>query len=180
MKKKIELEFLTHTKLNSILEKQSVYQSSEGKIGGLADLSAYIIEDFDFSGIDLSDITAIDSVFTRCKFINCELYGAILSKSKFIDVNFRGASLGKVDFYRVEAKNVCFDNTNCSSAEFDEANLSGATFRNANLGGASFVDCDLRDAVFDGADLTNLSTGGNNKLDNTSWSNVKGQHPVPR
>lgn len=179
MEGKIELEFLTYDKLKSILEKQSTYHISKGKQGKLADLSASIIEDFNFSKIDLSDIFAIGSVFIRCKFTECEFYTANLSESKFIAADFRGANLHKTEFYRVEAKDACFDSANCSGAEFDEANLTGATFRNANLGGASFVDCDLTNAIFDGARLTRLSTGGSNKWDNTSFLNIEGENPVP-
>ncbi|MBR8828181.1 MAG: pentapeptide repeat-containing protein [Gomphosphaeria aponina SAG 52.96 = DSM 107014] len=169
MEKKIKLD---HNTLNSILEKQCLYHTSEGKLGKLADLSAYIIEEFDFSQMHLSDIIAIGSVFIRCKFINCELYGTIFDESKFITVNFKNSNLGKAQFYGVEAKNACFDDTNCSSAEFDESNLSGATFRNANLRGTSFTDCDLSNAVFDGADLEYASIVNNIEY-GTSWKNVK-------
>ena len=179
MKEKVKLEFLDRAALNFILKQQSIYLASGRKIGESADLSASIIEEFDFSGIDLSSIFAIGSIFIRCKFINCELYGAVLDESQFINANFRGANLGKTNFYQVKAKNVCFDNTNCGSAEFDEADLNSATFRNANLNGASFVDCDLSNAIFDGAKLTNLSTGGANKWNNTSLLNITGENPVP-
>ena len=168
--KKIEPEFFTHDKVNGILE---TYQTFEGKHEHNSALSACIVEDFDFSGIELSDILAIGSTFIRCKFIGCDLNTANLSKSKFIAADFSRANLCKANFYRVEAKNACFDRTNCGGAEFDEANLSGATFRNVDFGGASFVDCDLSNAIFDGSDLTYVSAGIN-RLDNTSWLNVKG------
>ena len=176
MEENIEIRFLTHRELNSIMK---TYQTFEGKHEHNSALSACIVENYDFSGIDLSDIFAINSTFVQCKFVGCELYTADLSKSKFIAVDFKNANLHKVEFYRVEAKNACFDDTNCSGAEFARANLSGATFRNANLNGASFVDCDLTNAIFDGAKLTWLSTGGNNKWDNTSFLNIEGENPVP-
>ena len=179
MEEKVEPTLLNRESLCSMLEKQLAYQASEGKLGQRVDLSVYIIEDYDFSGIDLSSIFAIDSTFYRCKFVNCDLYSTIFTKSKFIEVDFTGANLGKTEFCRVKARNACFDNTNCGSAEFDEADLSGTTFRNANLNGASFVDCDLTNAIFDGAKLTWLSTGGNNKWDNTSFLNIEGENPVP-
>lgn len=170
MEEKIEINFLTHAEINAILE---TYQTFEGKHEHNSALSACIIEDFDFSGIDLSDIFAIGSTFIRCKFIGCDLNTADLSKSKFTETDFSRANLCKANFYRVEAKNACFDNADCGGAEFDEANLSGATFRNVDFGGASFIDCDLSNAIFDGSNLTYVSAGIN-KLDNTSWLNVKG------
>lgn len=179
MEEKIKPRFLAYDSLNSMLEEHYIYQTSLGKLGKRVDLSICVIEDFDFSGIDLSNIFAIGSIFNRCKFRNCDLYGTIFDESKFIGADFSGANLGKANFYQVVAKNACFDNTNCA-AEFDESNLSGSTFRNVNFGGASFVDCDLTDAIFDGADLTDISTGGDNKLDNTSWFNIKGQRLLPR
>lgn len=172
MEEKTELRYLTCHELNTILK---TYQTFEGKHEQSSALSSCSIEDFDFSGIDLSGIFAIGSVFTRCKFVNCDLYGTIFDESKFIDTDFTGANLGKTNFYQVDAKSVCFDSTNCGSAEFDEADLSGATFRNANLGGASFVDCNLTNVVFDGADLKYASIVKNIE-EGTSWKNVKNWH----
>lgn len=169
MEKEIKLEFLNHNELDAILK---TYQTFEGKHEQRSALSACIVEDFDFSGIELSDLFAISSIFIRCKFINSNMYGTVFDESKFIDVNFKGANLGQTNFYQVEAINACFDNTNCGSAEFDEANLSGATFRNANLRNSSFTDCDLSNTVFDGADLKYVSVG-KNKEDGTRWQNVK-------
>ena len=96
MEEKIELRFLNRKQLNSIVES---YQTFEEKLEQRSALSACIVEDFDFSGIDLSNIFAIGSIFIRCKFIDCELYGAIVDESQFINADFRGANLGKANFY---------------------------------------------------------------------------------
>ena len=94
--KKIEPKFFTHDELNSIMK---IYQTFEEKLEQRSALSACIVEEFDFSGIDLSSIFAIGSIFIRCKFIDCELYGAIVDESQFINADFRGANLGKANFY---------------------------------------------------------------------------------
>ena len=95
MEEKIELRFLTRNEINSILES---CQTFEGKLEHRSALSACIVKDFDFSGIDLSSIFAINSTFYRCKFVECDLYSTIFTKSKFIEVNFTGANLGKTEF----------------------------------------------------------------------------------
>ena len=105
MKEKIEPKFLTHDELNSIVK---TYRTFEGKHEQSSALSACIVEDFEFSGIDLSGVFAIGSTFIRCKFINCDLYSTIFDESKFTNVDFRGANLGKVEFYQVKTK---LDNT---------------------------------------------------------------------
>lgn len=170
----IKLKVLSNEAVRCILEEHERFKASSGKQGRLADLSVYCIEDFDFSGLELSSIKACASVFVRCCFVGCDLSGSCFNDSKFIAANFRNSYLWKAEFYNVEAKDAQFDNVDAGSAEFDQTNLVGATFRGANLRGASIIDCDLTNAIFDGADLENASVV-NNIGSGTSWKNVKGR-----
>lgn len=177
MSSQIEVEVLTHAALRDILAEHELYKKSEGKQGKQADLGAYIIEDYDFSGLNLSEINARGSVFTRCRFIGCDLYGTYFSDSSLVDTDFSDAMLKKAEFYDADASGACFDGAKLIRAEFIGAKLRAATFRNADLHSATISDCDLTSAVFDGAGLEYAALRDNTE-DGTSWANVRGRNEV--
>lgn len=166
---------LSHDELRRMLAEHERYNVSEGKEGQQADLSGYLVEDFDFSGLDLSDILhARVSVFTRCRFVGCDLYGVSFSGSSAIGADFREAILVKAEFYEADVSGACFDGAKMVRAEFIEANLRGATFRHADLHNSTISKCDLTNAIFDGAELE-YSALRDNKEEGASWINVKGR-----
>lgn len=144
----IRLEELEHNDLKEIIKKHILSKSSSNE-GELADLSSYVVRNFDFSNLDLSEIHACDSIFVNCKFTNCDLYGVDFSNSSLVGINFKGSMLGKSEFYEANLSIACFDNTDLNSAVFIRSNLRGATFRNADINHTSFTECDLTDTVFD-------------------------------
>jgi uncharacterized protein YjbI with pentapeptide repeats len=171
--KEYEPKPLSNAELQSILESHKLYNESSGKEGQLANLSAYVIEDAEFSGLDLSEVQARGSIFIRCRFVDCLLYRVYFNNSSLISANFRGALLSKAEFFGANASGACFDYAKMNQAEFIEANLRNATFRNAELIGSIISECDLTGAIFDGANIEHAGIADNTE-DGTSWVNVKG------
>ena len=169
---------LSHEKLYQMLLEHDTYNSSEGKNGELLNLSGYIIENFDFSGRDLSEINARMSIFLECKFICCDLYHSYFNNSSLIKADFRNSTLSKAELNEIDATDACFDSAKISSAEFMDSNLRQATFRHADLYDAIISDCDLTNTIFDDADVTGAAISDNQE-DNTSWKNVKGRNIKP-
>lgn len=177
MRRPIEREVLHHDAVQRILNAHDVYIRSEGKQGVQADLGAYIIADYDFSGLDLSGINTRESVFTRCRFVRCMLYGTYFSGSSLTHADFTSAMLSKAEFYDVDASAARFDGAVLVRAEFIGATLRATTFRHADLHSATISSCDLTDAVFDGAGLEYAAVDDN--VDHgTSWLGVRGRRPI--
>lgn len=150
---KQEPQFLTKDEVLQILEAQARYLASGGKAGVQADLSLYIIEDFDFSGWDLQDVHISNSILTRCRFIGTTLVGADFDQTRAPEADFRNAILVKAEVHETDLHGTCFDGADMARATVIASNLCGATFRHANLLGATFLECDLRKADFDGVNL---------------------------
>jgi uncharacterized protein YjbI with pentapeptide repeats len=172
-----DLEKLDLNELKHILKDHALYNATNGKEGKQADLGSYIIENADFTGINLSSINARGSIFKRCSFVDCDMYGAYFNDSSIIESNFRNAVLIKVEFYGVNVIDTCFDNAKMSKVEFIEAELINTTFCNADLHSATISECVLTNVVFDGADFTGAAVT-ETKEDGTSWINVKGRDLV--
>ena len=150
MSYQVEREALSHDALKHMLSEHQRYKTTHGEEGKQADLSAYAIEGFDFSGLDLSEIHAQSSVFTRCRFIECDLYAVDFSGSSVRQADFSNAMLAKASFYEADVSGARFDNAKMTQVEFIKANLRGASFRDADLSSYIISECDTTDAVFDG------------------------------
>ncbi|ETX06895.1 pentapeptide repeat-containing protein [Candidatus Entotheonella palauensis] len=147
------LELLTHDALGRILKNHSQFIHSGGKAGSWADLSLYIIKDFDFSNLDLHGIHLHHSILTHCQFVGTELSKADFDGTRARYNNFREAGLVKAEIFSADMTGSCFENANMVRATIMKSNLYGATFNQADLLGVIFSECDLRKAVFDGANL---------------------------
>ncbi len=142
-------KFLSHEALHFILEEHTVYVATQGKQGKEADLSLYIIEDYDFSNLNLAGVHFYASVFIRCQFVNTDLYYTEFDAAKAPCGNFQGAMLAKASFYEADLSDACFDGAKLTSASFLKSDLMRATFRFAEIDSTSFTDSNLTDAVFD-------------------------------
>lgn len=140
---------LSHEALRHILEEHAEYVATQGQQGKEAGLSLYIVEDFDFSGLNLAQVHFYASVFLRCRFVNTDLYYTDFDSAKVPGGDFQGAMLAKSIFYEADLRGACFDGASLTSASFLESDLTGATFRRAEINSTSFTDSDLTDAIFD-------------------------------
>lgn len=140
---------LSHEALRCILEEHAEYVATQGQQGKEAGLSLYIVEDFDFSGLNLAEIHLYASVFLRCLFVNTDLYYTDFGRTQAPGGNFRGAMLAKATFYKADLRGACFDGASLTSASFLKSDLTGATFRRAELNSTSFSDSDMTGTVFD-------------------------------
>lgn len=132
-----------------------------------------LIQNYDFTGVDLTD-----SEFRKCKFVNCNFSKAQTDRISFVkcileDCNFGGSNAGMADFKesslircnflgdeKVHLQFVSstfedcdFSNTKYYGAKFTECYLGGHDFSGSNLTGAIFTKCNLDDANFTDAML---------------------------
>jgi len=142
-------EVLDNETLTRILESHALNLESNGREGQEADLSCYIISDFDFSGLRLSGIHAQDTTFHRCCFHRTDLYGVDFSGAAAPSADFRDAVLAKAEFHRADLHGANFDGANLVQTFFLDSDLRGATFRRADLAGTSFSGSEVIGAVFD-------------------------------
>jgi uncharacterized protein YjbI with pentapeptide repeats len=163
---------LSHTEIQQMLDAHQKYFSSKREEGQKLDLTGYIIEGFDFSGLELPSLSARISIFIRCDFKNCNLYGAYFNGSEFTDVDFSDANLAKVEFNEIKAKKTCFDRAKLYQAEFMYCKFADVSFLNADLNSSIISDSELIRTCFGGADIEGAAID-NNKEDGTSWGNLK-------
>ena len=169
-----KLEIIDHESLRRLLEKHDLYKKSGGKSGEMVDLSCYLIEDYDFSGMNLSEIHARSSVFRRCRFVGAKLFGIHFNDSCIAESDLSEATLVKAELINTDARGACFNAANMCRAELVDTNLSGASFRGADLSCSTISGCDLSNTVFDGADLKSADLANNNEH-KTSWVDVQGR-----
>lgn len=127
-------------------------QGREGqeREGQEAQLSLFIISDFDFSGLSLYDIHHIyNTTFHRCRFQRTDCYGVVFDEIAAPAADFREAVLAKAEFYDADLRDANFDSANPIRVFFLNCDLRGATFRGADLSCASFSGSELEGAVFD-------------------------------
>jgi uncharacterized protein YjbI with pentapeptide repeats len=103
-------------------------------LGKGVNLSGGSYQNWDFAGIDLSDV----------KFDNTQLSGA----------SFAGSTLTNVDFSGKDLSNVNFGSANLTGANFSGAYLDGANFNNSTLTGANFSGTNLSSVS-----LSNVTSG---------------------
>lgn len=102
----------------------------------------------DLSGLDLTDFKELQGFdFHKVDFSNCNLKG----------INFKKSYFRKAWFRNADARNTCFDGSNCEEANFINANLSGSSFLSSVLTKSNFGKSTLYRTNFNGADLTNAS-----------------------
>ncbi len=140
---------LSHEALEHILQEHARYVATQGQQGKEAGLSLYIVEDYDFSGLNLAEVHLYASVFLRCRFVNTDLYYTDFGHTQAPGGDFRGAMLAKATFYQADLRGACFDGASLTSASFLKSDLTGATFLGAALNSTSFSDSDMTDTVFD-------------------------------
>jgi uncharacterized protein YjbI with pentapeptide repeats len=166
-------EPLSHAALQQILDEHALYINSGGLQGQPADLSLYSIEDFNFSELNLSGVTAQSTLCFRCKFVNTDLSGANFDRTIAPGADFRGANLVKAQFYMADLREACFDTANLTRSEFIKSNLRSASLREANLRAASISESDLNQAIFDGANIE-WTSFRDNQDEGASWQDTKG------
>jgi uncharacterized protein YjbI with pentapeptide repeats len=163
---------IDHAELLEMANAYHKYNISEGKEGHDIDLAGYLIEDFDFSGLDLTGLNGRISTFVRCKFNGCDLYYSYFNDSEFTDVDFSDAILVKAELCGIQANNTCFDRAKLVRAEFMECKFTDVSFRNADLNSSIISNSDLIRTCFDGADIEGSAIHDNNEED-TSWGNLR-------
>ena len=114
----------------------------------LEDLSLYIINGFDFSGLNLSGMHAYKTIFHQCRFVGADLYGADFDETVAQEADFRQATLAKAVFSGADLSGAKFDNANLIQTDFMNCNLKGATFRDADFSGGLVSDCNIEEAIF--------------------------------
>ena len=97
-----------HQSLQNKINNHVRYLESYGDEGEFADLSNLKIENFDFSNCKLSGIHAHNSVFIKCRFYQCDLYGSVFKDSVFMNIDFEQANLGKTEFYSLNHNELYF------------------------------------------------------------------------
>lgn len=131
---------LDREELHQILKEHTRYNSSAGKEGQQADLSGYIIENFDFRSYDLENIIhARESIFLNCCFKGCDLYGIYFNGSSLVQADFSNVVLSKSEFHGADASGACFDDAKMTRVEFINTKLCGASFRNSDLHSATIL-----------------------------------------
>ncbi len=140
---------LSHEALEHMLEEHAKYVATRGRQGKEVGLSLFIVEDYDFSGLDLAQAHFYASAFVRCRFVNTDLYYTDFDSAQAPGGDFQGAMLAKATFYQADLRGACFDGASLTSASFLESDLTGATFLGAELNSTSFTGSDMTDTVFD-------------------------------
>ena len=142
-------QILDNETLTRILESHALNLETSGREGQEADLSRYVISDFDFSGLDLSSIHIYGTTFHRCRFQRTDLYGVVFSEASAPSGDFREAVLAKAEFHGADLQGANFDGANLIRALFLGCNLRAATFQGANLASTSLSGSDVAGALFD-------------------------------
>jgi len=142
---------LSHEDLRAMLATHALYNATEGKEGQKADFSLRVIEDFDFSGLDLCDSNdpIHAAVFVRCRFVGTDFYFMNFYDVSAVGGDFQGALFPKAEFHGGDFSGANFDGANLFRANLFGCNLRGATFRGADLNMVSFGGSDVEGAVFD-------------------------------
>ncbi len=104
--------------------------------------------------------------FNNCKFIGCDLAGAIFNISSFTKCIFSGSKLSNIDFADIRIKDCDFSDAvmeNCIfqkilvKNETKKLDLRGCIFNNTNLKNSAFIFCDLEKVNFDESNLTSVT-----------------------
>ena len=105
-----------------------------------------ILNDTDFSGFNLKNISLLNSQIKNSNFDGADLSSAVFCNDYYSDGNdFTGSSFVGADF----------TNANISLSNFSYTNLKDAILSGANLGGVDFTGANIR-----GADLTSTVSNG--------------------
>jgi uncharacterized protein YjbI with pentapeptide repeats len=141
-----------------------------------------VLENRDFSGLDLSGINLDRYEFHYCRFTDAVFAGASFRDSQFLmclldNVNgvesiFTGCRMMSVlaagsdfsgcDFSGSDLININFNGIQGAATVFDESDLFYSRFIYAALPGASFQDCNLKRVDFTEADLRNVNFSDSN------------------
>lgn len=134
-----------------MLEAHSRYAATEGQEGQAADLTLRVVEDFDFSGLDLSQINdpVYAAVFLRCRFVGTDFYYTSFRDVSAPGADFREAILPKAEFWGCDLGGAHFDRANLLRVNFLGCNLRAASFLGADLNLVSFGGSDVEGAAFD-------------------------------
>ena len=95
--------------------------------------------------------------FLKCKFVSCDLSGALFNTTHFTNCSFPGSKLSNIDFSDVNIENCNFSGSvmeNCIFKKKKKFNLKSNFFEDTNLQRSVFVFCDLTKMKFSGSDLT--------------------------
>jgi len=95
-----------------------------------------LLEGRTLNGLNLSNIPFQDATIINCKFINCNMKGAVFANS-----TIRGCK---------------FEDCVLTGAEFSESNIS-SSFENCNLRNSAIRSCDFGGSIFLYSDFTGAS-----------------------
>lgn len=130
---------------------------------------------FDFRGVDLSQLNLAGANLEGANMMNANLRGTNFTGANMDHVNLNGADLRRVNFTNAKMRHVSMKHANAMSANFTDArmnavdayktNFKHAQLVNANLTGANLRDCDLTEAnmihtIMERADLINSRLTG--------------------
>ena len=137
-----------HLQRNSFTGKDIIVQSKNYKNKDLNSITFQggILNDTDFSGFNLKNISLLNSQIKNSNFDGADLSSAVFCNDYYNDGNdFTGSSFVGADF----------TNANISLSNFSYTNLKDAILSGANLGGVDFTGANIR-----GADLTSTVSNG--------------------
>lgn len=139
---------IIHLQRNSFTGKDIIVQSKNYKNKDLNSITFQggILNDTDFSGFNLKNISLLNSQIKNSNFDGADLSSAVFCNDYYNDGNdFTGSSFVGADF----------TNANISLSNFSYTNLKDAILSGANLSGVDFTGANIR-----GADLTSTVSNG--------------------
>lgn len=161
----MERRTISREELRQLAEAHDAWARSDGTEGESEVLAGLDCEDADLSGLDLSEVVAINAHFPRASLRGTMMAGALLNRLSAPDADLREAVLTKANLRRAQIPNGRFQGAHLFRAELADADLRGADFSGADLRGATLNGSDLRGARFDGARMDIYTTFDDAQLD---------------
>ena len=154
-------ESLSSDQVKQKLTAHQSYLESKGREGQCLDLSHYVIENFQFDGLDLSEVVAQGARFKNCSFKRVNWSGGNLDSVSAQACSFDDAILVKAEFFEANLAQSTFVGANLNRAEFIECDLSSVNFENAQMAGAVVAESRLTGASFEGVQKDTASFDNN-------------------
>ncbi len=144
-------EYLASRYSKSLQEAKDQY----GDVRIIADFSKQEFRNFDFSGLNLSQVIFAHSTFNNCKFDKAELVGACFEKSVFKGkVSFQEADLTDANFITSSAEEIDFTSALMARVRMMHANYDKAVFEKALMYSADLTALQAAGAILREADIT--------------------------
>ncbi|WP_158591588.1 pentapeptide repeat-containing protein [Deinococcus cavernae] len=115
--------------------------------------------DVSFEECDLSSARWPEASLERVSFTDCRLLGFQSPQARCRHVRFTRVQAGLALWYKLDGKNVWWQDSDLSEASFLEAKLPGAVFRMCKLHRTDFLGAALTGGDLRGSDLTKTRLG---------------------